>query len=175
MVKFPKPFALACLFFSVLVVDAAVKAWTHWTLPVMDHTTLWYPYGGIGVFHNVLGVEFSISHAVNTGTAWGLFDTMQLPLVALRTVLLIGMAIYLAKYNRDPSQEAPLVMVMGGALGNIIDYFVYGHVVDMFHFVLWGYDYPVFNVADSAICVGVCWLMLRGLLHDMRLRREQQS
>ena len=50
--------------------------------------------------------------------------------------------------------------IIVGAVGNLVDYVAYGFVVDMFHFILWGYDYPVFNVADTAITVGMGWLIV---------------
>ena len=59
-----------------------------------------------------------------------------------------------------------------GALCNILDYFFYGHVIDMLHFVFWGYDYPVFNVADSFICIGVFWLFFASLKEFMNLRKS---
>ena len=50
-----------------------------------------------------------------------------------------------------------MTLILAGAISNVIDTFVYGHVVDMIHFTFWGYDYAVFNLADSAVCLGVFW------------------
>jgi signal peptidase II len=129
-----------------------------------------YPYGGIGVFKNILGVEFSISHTINTGAAWGAFSQWQLPLVALRIALICGMLIHLAYWNKQPEHRAPITLVVSGAACNVLDTFIYGHVVDMLHFILWGYDYPVFNVADAAIFIGVAWLLLLSLRGETSAR-----
>jgi signal peptidase II len=45
-------------------------------------------------------------------------------------------------------------------VGNILDFFLYGHVVDMLHIQLWGYTPFVFNVADAMISLSLCWLLL---------------
>jgi len=58
----------------------------------------------------------------------------------------------------------PFALILTGAVGNVLDYFVYGHVIDMLHFVLWTYDFPVFNIADSLITLGVAGLMGATLL-----------
>lgn len=145
----------ACL----LALDIATKYLTQAHLPVRNYFDLWYPYGGIPVFKNFLGVEFSIVHATNTGAAWGVGGDYQQVLLILRIILIAGIAGYLAFFNKKNNTIWPLLLVVTGALGNVLDYFFYGHVVDMFHFVLWGYDYPVFNVADSMICIGILWLL----------------
>lgn len=148
-----------CLGIAVFAADFYTKHLTHLYLPkIQPHWT--YPYGGIGIFKNFFGVEFSISHQINRGAAWGILGEYQVPLLYLRLLLILGLFIYLIFFNRHKSWTFPLTLILAGALGNVLDYFIYGHVVDMVHFVLWGYDYPVFNLADSAIFIGVCWLFL---------------
>ena len=150
------PIAIVCL---VLAADIASKYWVHFNLPLM-FSYPHYPYGGIGVFKNWGGIEFSISHLTNRGAAWGTLSGYQGTLVGVRIVLIAGLILYAALWNKRPSWRIPLALIIAGAIGNVVDYFVYGHVVDMFHFILWGYDFPVFNVADSAVTVGVFWLIL---------------
>lgn len=128
-------------------------------IPEMDQSSFFYPYGGIGIFENFLGIEFSISHRTNTGAAWGMFSSYPFALLLFRIFMITGMFVYLVFYNKSMQQRCPFALILSGALGNVSDFFVYGHVVDMFHFVFWGYDYPVFNIADSLIFVGVFWLL----------------
>ncbi len=144
----------------VLLMDQVTKGLVYAYLPVLDSSLHWYPYGGIGIFKNFIGLEFSINHMTNTGAAWGVLGNYQLPLIILRIGLIIGLCYYLICCNRETSWQIPLVLIIAGALGNVLDFFIYGHVVDMFHFVLWGYDFPVFNVADSAISIGIALLFL---------------
>lgn len=143
--------------FFVLIIDLITKFLTQLTIPLMYGNQ--FPYRGIAVFKNFLGIEFSIVHATNKGAAWGMFADFQLYLIVLRIILIASLLIYLFFYNKNPRAVIPLALISFGAFGNIIDYFLYGHVIDMFHFVLWGYDFPVFNVADSAICIGIAGLL----------------
>lgn len=144
----------------VLVIDFTSKYYTQKYLPLIQKGAVWYPYGGIPVFKDFFGIEFSLVHATNKGAAWGLGASYQLPLMILRGCLIAGLLIYVCFFNKNKSYQIPLALIIAGAIGNVIDYFLYGHVIDMFHFVLWGYQYPVFNVADSAIFLGIVSLLL---------------
>lgn len=144
----------------ILFFDQLTKYWVYINIPHAEYGYHYYPYGGIGVFKNFFGIEFSINHMTNKGAAWGFLGDYQLPLIVLRFILIVGTFIFLFFFNKHTSWQIPLLLIAGGAIGNVIDFFVYGHVVDMFHFVLWGYDFPVFNVADSAISIGIISLFI---------------
>lgn len=157
---------------SLLLLDIITKYLVYHHLPVSNRFSLWYPYGGIGIFKNFLGIEFSINHTINYGAAWGMFAEVKDFLLVLRIIMIAGLLGYLFFYNKNKSWQFPLVLISMGALGNVIDTFVYGHVVDMFHFILWGYDFPVFNVADSCITIGVAWLFISSLLHPQKVQKK---
>lgn len=145
--------ALAGIF--ILAADQYSKYLTHLYIPRMIHENQWYPYGGIGIFEDFLGIEFSLVHTVNYGAAWSMLSDYQNYLLAFRALFIAGLIGYLVFYNTKKSVVLPLTLVIAGAVGNMIDTLAYGHVVDMFYFVFWGYSYPVFNVADTAICIGI--------------------
>lgn len=144
----------------VLIADFLSKYFTQAYLPLMQRSWLWYPYGGIGIFKKFLGIEFSISHQINHGAAWGVLADYQIPLLYLRMALIIFLLIYAIFFNKHHNWEIPFALIIGGAIGNVVDFFLYGHVIDMLHFVLWGYDFPVFNLADTAIFLGVTSLLV---------------
>ena len=148
----------------VLLIDQISKWLVFSHLPLIESSTYLYPYGGIGIFRDFFGIEFSLNHMTNTGAAWGLLGKYPLPLIFLRMGLISALIIYFFYFNRHASWQVPLILVIAGAIGNVIDYFVYGHVIDMFHFVLFGYDFPVFNVADSAITIGIISLFILNFL-----------
>jgi len=112
------------------------------------------------VVADFFGCRLSITYATNTGAAWGVFGDFPDLLLALRVVLIFGLVVYLAFFLKIPAFRLPLVLIIFGALGNVLDFFIYGHVVDMVHCQFWGYDYPVFNVADSMIFVGTIALLV---------------
>ncbi|MEI8364939.1 MAG: signal peptidase II [Parachlamydiaceae bacterium] len=158
----------------VLIADFASKCYTHAYLPIIRFYTHSYPYGGIGVFKDFFGIEFSISHQINHGAAWGILAEYQVPLLYFRIGLIACLVVYALFINQNHRWSLPLALIIAGAVGNVIDYFVYGHVVDMIHFVLWGYDFPVFNIADSAISIGIFLLLALSLFqknsHSKRAR-----
>lgn len=144
----------------VLVLDIFSKAWVVHNIINIANGPSHYPYGGIGVFKDFGGVEFSVGHLHNTGAAWGLFREYAGVLLILRCLFVAALVCYLLFLNPHKNCMYPIVFVIAGAIGNIIDFFWYGYVVDMFHFIFWGYDYPLFNVADISICIGMVWLIL---------------
>lgn len=152
---FKVSYSLLWIGLLVLLADQVIKGLVYIYLPVIDSSLYWYPYGGIGIFHHWGGIEFSINHMTNTGAAWGVLGSYQLPLVLVRIGLILGMVIYLFYFNNHFSWQLPLLLIIAGAIGNVFDFFIYGHVVDMFHFIFWGFDFPVFNLADSAISLGI--------------------
>lgn len=147
------------LSFTLFLLDQATKLLTHFYIPLMSRSAPRYPYGGVPVFKSFLGVEFSLSHTTNKGAAWGAFADSQIYLLLFRVIFIAAVGVYLAFFNKRSKLFAPLLLVVTGALSNVVDFFIYGHVVDMLHFVFWGYDYPVFNVADVMIFIGIFWLL----------------
>lgn len=150
----------AVLALSIFLIDFVTKVLTHLFLPLTPSYALWFPFNGIPVFKDFLGISFSINHTTNTGMAWGLLAAHPEYLMTARVLLIGVLLIYYFFINKEECYVLPLTMVIVGALGNVSDFLIYGHVIDMFHFVLWGYDFPVFNVADSAIFIGVFWMLL---------------
>jgi signal peptidase II len=128
----------------------------YWIPPL---SWVYYPFGGIPVF-NIYGISFSLNTIFNTGAAWGLFSGNPGLLFAFRIVILIVLGLYLYLFQRPIMQRASLWLVATGAVGNAIDYLLYGHVVDFLHFTFWGYSFPIFNLADTYITLGVIGLLL---------------
>ncbi len=159
-----------CTSLLVITADAFSKYWVHTSIPIMSSRYPVYPYGGIPVFENFMGIEFSITHLTNRGAAWGTFGGYQDMLVGMRVLLIIAMITYLLFFNKQKIWQLPLSLVIAGALGNVIDYFRYGHVIDMFNFNLWGYNFPVFNVADSAVCIGIFSMIVISTWQDLKCK-----
>ncbi len=107
---------------------------------------------------------FNIVFTWNPGASFSLFRALgeAAPFVI---ILLTGFIIgFIGDYlfKRAPSYErAPLALIVGGAIGNLIDRIRFGAVVDFLDFHIGGYHWPAFNIADICICVGVAWFLLR--------------
>lgn len=156
-----KGYSLALMIgFTVLLIDQISKFATFKYLPLIESYYYHYPYGGIGVFKDFFGIEFSLNYMANKGAAWGVLGDYQIPLLIMRICLIFGLLLYFFRNKTPSALQIPLALILAGAIGNVLDFFIYGHVIDMFHFVLWGYDFPVFNVADSAISIGIGLLFI---------------
>ena len=154
---------LALVALLLLAADGVSKWAVQHYLPHMREAVPVYPYGGIGLFENVLGIELSINHATNTGAVWGVFAGYQVALLAVRLLLIVALFAYLVLGKHTRASLWPLMLIVVGAIGNVLDFLFYGHVIDMIHFRFWGWDYAIFNLADSLISVGVGWLLLLSL------------
>lgn len=119
-----------------------------------------YPFGGIGVF-DVFCMSCSLNTVVNTGAAWGVFPNHFNLLLALRVCAVIAIAAYLLYFKSAGRSQCGLWLIAAGATGNIIDMFRYGYVIDFIHLRFFGWSFPVFNIADSCITIGVMLLLIR--------------
>jgi signal peptidase II len=121
----------------------------------------------------ILGRVFSLTYIRNSGAAFGILSHasphFRVPFfvtVPLFALLAIGY-VFKRISEKDYKLSIALSLVIGGAIGNLLDRLRWGYVVDFLD-VHWGYAYhfPAFNVADSAICVGVAILMIDLLTRD---------
>lgn len=109
---------------------------------------------------SLLGSVLQLIYDQNTGVAFSLFEGQTI--LFLFIALAIAVVGYLYWRMRDSASLALKVtfgLILGGALGNLIDRFSHRYVVDFIHFQIPGrFDWPVFNLADSAVCIGVVLL-----------------
>ncbi|HVB79171.1 MAG TPA: signal peptidase II [Candidatus Binataceae bacterium] len=114
----------------------------------------------------------AITYTLNSGAAFSLFATLP---PAVRGLMLDGLAgaavvvlgVLLARGARSPVVSAAFALIMGGAAGNLFDRVVRGCVVDFIYVHYYAWSYPVFNIADSAITVGVAIILIHSIFsHD---------
>ncbi len=109
---------------------------------------------------------FRLTHTENTGAAFSLFADSTAPwktglLIAFSVIALIVVSILLWKnHHAHIASGIGLALIMGGAVGNLWDRVARGRVVDFLLFYVGRYQWPVFNLADSAICIGAGLLVL---------------
>ena len=143
----------------MVTLDWFTKIWVSKNLPTIRPFSN-YPFGGIDVVSSQ-AIKFSIVHTTNTGVAWGMFSGFPLAIAIFRILITLILLCYIFSIKSAKSVANSLILIAAGAIGNIIDYFVHGHVVDMFYFIFWNYSFPVFNLADAAIFFGVISISLK--------------
>jgi signal peptidase II len=136
---------------------------------VLDQITKWLVHLWISPDQPVGVVPgfFQLVNWHNPGAAWGIFRdyNMVLTIVSLVTVLALFFFRHSFGIARPPAGWA-LGLIAGGIVGNVTDRIRFGHVVDFLDFFLGRHHWPAFNVADSAICVGVFLYIIVSWRHD---------
>ncbi len=118
---------------------------------------------------------FYITSHRNSGAAWGILQGQMWFFYVITLVVIAGIIYYLERDGqKDKLLGVALALMLGGAIGNFIDRIFRQEVVDFAHFVLGDYHYPIFNIADSSLCVGVILLFIQMLL-DGKKNKESTT
>ncbi|MGH9443403.1 MAG: signal peptidase II [Thermoanaerobaculia bacterium] len=145
---------------AYLFVSVAVLFLDQWTKGIV--TRDFAPHES----REVMGRFFILTYVRNSGAAFGLFANFE---SAIKSILLnsVAVAAFIAvsvyayrSHFKSIRLQMGLALVLGGAVGNLVDRVRFGYVVDFLLFGVGGHYWPAFNVADSAICVGVGLLAL---------------
>ena len=124
----------------------------------MAPESMWAPVPAFASF-------FTVTYTTNTGVAFGLFKAWGTAFIGVAVVVIAAIVVYQSQVPADAwLVRAALGLQLGGAAGNLIDRLRLGHVTDFIHFHFW----PVFNLADSAIVVGVVLLAFTMLREGQR-------
>jgi len=135
---------------------------------VLDQLTKWLVVRAMELheYRPIVGGLLSLSHVQNRGAAFGILSDADLPYQAaffsvLSFVALVAIAVYAYRLPLESKlPQTALALVLGGAVGNLVDRVRLGYVVDFIHVYWKQHQWPDFNVADSAITVGVALLIL---------------
>ena len=133
---------------AIVIVDQVTKAIVDRTMPLHDSIP-------------IIDGLFNLTYVRNTGAAFGIFagshEAFRLPFLITVSVLAIGFIFIMLKRLR--ASEAGLIsalsLILGGAIGNLIDRILYGEVIDFLDVYWSDYHWPAFNIADSCITIGV--------------------
>lgn len=137
-------------------------------LVVLDQVTKVMAAVNGGVHIEVIPGFFYLNYLENTGAAWSMFAG-RTGILTLVSAFAAGLMLwYLLTKKPDRWTKAALVLMIAGAAGNFIDRLVLGYVRDFMDFYIFGYDFPVFNVADMALTIGVIILILAALTGDRK-------
>ncbi len=158
----------------------------YWTLLIfcfgillLDQWTKYMIVEKLSLYQRVVVIHgfFNIVHVGNTGGAFGIFGGeggMGSVLFVIVSLIAIGVIAFLFFKTKENEKTLALsfALILSGALGNLIDRLHYGEVIDFLDFHVGTYHWPAFNVADSAICVGIGLMALEVLKRDRKKARN---
>ena len=114
---------------------------------------------------------FYICSVNNSGGAWSIMSGYTIIFI----LIAIGVLYYIFKYiiidNMSILEELSFILLIGGIVGNLFDRIIYGYVIDFIGFIIFGYRFPIFNIADICICIGAILLIIdlfRGGRNEVR-------
>jgi signal peptidase II len=137
----------------VLVIDQVTKQWIMRTMI-------------LGESREILGSFFQLTYVLNEGAAFGLDLGGRWSFIVVTVLVAAFILFYYSRSERTLTARWALALILGGALGNLVDRVRLGEVVDFLHLSAAGFSWPIFNVADIGVSVGV------GLLAIHLFRKE---
>lgn len=140
-------------------------------LIMLDQFTKWLVIQYMDLYEQITIIEgfFWFTSHRNKGAAWGILQDQMTFFYIITVIVVIGIIYYMEKYARNDKLLAiSLSFILGGALGNFIDRLFRKEVVDFLDFNIFGYDYPIFNIADSALVVGVILVFIATIMDEKR-------
>jgi signal peptidase II len=141
------------------------------TVLIFDQSTKYFVRTGLSQFDiiHVLPV-LNLVHVENVGSAFGLFKTLgNAFFIAVAACASLFVSLLIVK---DRNNRAAFSLILGGAAGNLADRIMYGHVVDFLDLHAGKYHWPAFNVADSALTVGIVLMLVQSVVQMRRERRH---
>ncbi|WP_421384493.1 signal peptidase II [Bacillus salacetis] len=142
----------------------------------LDQLTKWLIVRNMTEGQSITVIEnfFYITSHRNLGAAWGILQGQMWFFYIITIGVIIGIVYYLEKYAKGNKLfSMSLALLLGGAIGNFIDRLFRKEVVDFLNTYILQYDFPIFNIADAALTIGVGLLIINMLLEERREKKEK--
>ncbi|MGH7814498.1 MAG: signal peptidase II [Candidatus Binataceae bacterium] len=161
--RYPAPFLIGTITIPVLILDQLSKLFVKAHMTIDETIPLVRHY-------------LDITYVQNPGAAFSIFVdsapwVRSALLIALSAAAIIVLAILLARAERVSPMTVAYTLILAGAIGNLIDRVARGRVIDFIRAHYYGWNYPVFNVADSAITIGVALIVIASVFGGEADRR----
>lgn len=144
----------------------------------LDQLTKWFivNYMNFGDSITVIKDFLFITSHRNTGAAWGILEGQMWFFYIITVLVIIALIYYMKKAKNEGALfKLSLAMMLGGAIGNFIDRVFRKEVVDFIHTYPFGYNFPIFNVADSSLVVGVGLLLIYMLFEEKLAKKKEKT
>ncbi|MBN8191534.1 signal peptidase II [Bacillus sp. NTK074B] len=126
----------------------------------------------ISIINNV----FYLTSHRNQGAAWGILQGQMWFFYIITLVVIVGIVYYMQVHAKGhPLFSLSLAFMLGGAIGNFIDRVFRKEVVDFLNTYIFSYDFPIFNIADAALTIGVALLLIYMYLDERKAKKENKN
>ena len=140
-----------------------------------DQVTKWLVVKNMELGERITIIEdflYLTSHR-NRGAAWGILEGQMWFFYIITVIVIIGIIIYMQKSKGEGVLfKLALSLMLGGAIGNFIDRVLHQEVVDFIHTYPFGYNFPIFNIADSSLVIGVGLLIIHMFQEEKKEKRK---
>lgn len=145
---------------------------------IIDQWTKWLVVKKMELGESIAIIDqfFYLTSHRNRGAAWGILQGQMCFFYIITIIVIVAVIYYIRKIAKsDPLMGGALSLILGGAIGNFIDRLFRKEVVDFFDFYLnfyfFKYHYPIFNVADAALVVGVILILIHTLMESKKEKK----
>lgn len=129
-----------------------------------------------GQNYEIIDGFFYFTYVHNEGMAWSMLEGARgLFVIVTPLVILALIYFFTATKQHEYLTRYGVVLVIGGALGNWIDRLILGYVRDFIHFYIFDYSFPIFNIADIAVCLGIGMIILEIFIQEYQIWKLSKS
>ena len=123
---------------------------------------------------NIIPGFFKLEKVYNTGISFGLLQGSQVRIIIISILIFIFLLHMQPSFKQNKRNTIAFILLYGGIVGNLLDRIVYHHVIDFLSFKFGSYNFPVFNIADSCICIGMFLLIIAIILKEDNVKENKK-
>lgn len=141
---------------------------------ILDQISKWIIVKNMEIYEQITIIPnfFWITSHRNKGAAWGILQDQMIFFYIITVIVIVAIIYFLEKHAADSKLlQVGLTLILGGAIGNFIDRVFRKEVVDFLDVDIFTYNFPIFNIADSALVIGVGFVIIATFLEE---RKEKQ-
>ena len=137
---------------------------------LLDQLTKWAVVVGLeeGLVINIIPGLLNLVHVRNSGAGFGILQGQNIFLILVSLIAIVAIIVSLRNILKEHHTTFAAALILGGAAGNLIDRLVYRAVIDFIDFQVW----PAFNVADTALTIGVLWLLWKAVTEKEKRKKK---
>ena len=147
----------------IIIIDQLIKIAVGQYMKIGEQITIIYKF-------------FSLYYLKNTGAAFSILENNTTLLILISVVFLLFLNHYLKnEKDMDKISKYCFSVIIGGIYGNLIDRIIHHGVIDYLSFTFFGYQFPVFNFADTAISLGITFLLINTILQKKERKKYESD